>query len=51
MIVFDPPRTPPHLPFVGQGLIAHDAGQIPPSLQKSNWSETHKFALHGVYFK
>jgi len=48
MIVSDLPRTP--------RLIAHDAGQIPhhssiPSLQKSNWSETPKFALHGGYFK
>jgi len=43
MIVSDPPRTPPRLPSlpavrqagVGQGLNAHDAGQMHPSLQYS----------------
>jgi len=56
MVVSDLPRTPPRLPSVGQGLSAHDAGQIHPSLQysitpKSNWSEAPKFALHGGYVK
>jgi hypothetical protein len=35
MIVSDLPCTPPRLPSVRQGLIAHDAGQMPPSLQYS----------------
>ena len=56
MIVSDLHCTPPRLPSVGQGLIAHDAGQTLhhssiPSLQKSNWSEAPKFALHGGYVK